>query len=132
MFNEFQNLNNSLFSVPVQKIIDLNIATFNAVVKTQQAESESLLSLAEERSKAALKINDLDDFIAFMKEQGEITQTNAQKFIDGNNVAVKDAQVYISEVQAIMSDSQAAVKKSVENLAVAPAPAKKSAAKKAA
>ncbi|MCP4125956.1 MAG: hypothetical protein GY753_02700 [Gammaproteobacteria bacterium] len=132
MFKEFQSLNNSLFSVPVQKIIDLNIATFNAVVKTQQAESESLLSLAEERSKAALKINDLDDFIAFMKEQGEITQTNAQKFIDGNNVAVKDAQVYISEVQAIMSDSQAAVKKSVENLAVAPAPAKKSAAKKAA
>ncbi|MCP3672395.1 MAG: hypothetical protein GY814_18585 [Gammaproteobacteria bacterium] len=132
MFKEFQNLNNSLFSVPVQKIIDLNIATFNAVVKTQQAESESLLSLAEERSKAALKISDLDGFIAFLKEQGEITQTNAQKFIDGNNVAVKDAQAYISEVQAIMSDSQAAVKKSVENLAVAPAPAKKSAAKKAA
>ncbi len=133
MFNQFQNVDFSLFTVPAQKITDLNVATFNAAFEAQQAAAKSLVSLTEERSKAAMEIKDFDGFVAFAKAQGEIAQSSAQTLAEDSKVVVANAQTYFAAVQSILTDSQEAVKATVSSLSVVPAaPAKKAVAKKAA
>ncbi len=129
MFQPFQNTNYSAFAAPVQKIFDLNMAAFSTVTSAQQELVKGLLVQTEECAKAAFDIKDFEDLAHFLKEQGEITQTNLHDIAESNKAAIADTQEYISKVQAILATSQTEIEKAVE--APKPQSVKKPSVKKA-
>ncbi|MEH6624823.1 MAG: hypothetical protein V7739_00125 [Motiliproteus sp.] len=112
------------FTAPIQKIVDLNTATFTKAFEAQKAAAENQMSLCQARAQAAMEIKDVEGLTAFVTKQTEMAQSSIQELTESTQVAAKDAQSYFTKVQAILTEGQAVVTKA--------APAKKSAAKKAA
>jgi len=125
MFTNAQAFDFSAFSAPIQQIAELNTAIFNKAFSAQQAAAQNLLTLSQARATAAMEINDVEGFVAFVSEQSDIAKSSTQELVESTLVGAKEAEAYFAQIQAIVSKSQ--------ETAVKTAPAAlKSVAKKAA
>jgi len=105
MLKDFPVVDFSVFSAPIEKLIALNTAKFEAAVATQTAAANELVALTEARTKALSEVKDFDDYSAFLKAQGELAQTSITKSISDSQAAVEEAKAYGEEVQKIMTES---------------------------
>lgn len=104
MLRELQTVDYSKFAIPMQELIDLNLTTFKAVTEAQHKVINTLFQQGQESTQAAMGIKDLESLFLFMKEQGEVTQSNLQVFAERNQLVVKDVQTYATKLQAILSN----------------------------
>ena len=111
MFNNIPAVDFSLFTAPIQKIVDLNVATISKAVEEQQAAAKSLISLSKERSNIALGIKDVEGLVAFSKEQAEIVKASTTELTEKSQSSAKSAEAYFKAVQAIVTESAEAITK---------------------
>lgn len=105
MLKDFPVADFSVFSAPIEKLIALNTAKFEAAVATQTAAAQELVALTEARAKALSEVKDFDGYSTFLKAQGELAQTSLTKSISDSQSAVEEAKAYGEEVQKIMTES---------------------------
>ncbi len=129
MFNNIPAFDLNAFTATIEKIVALNTATITKAAETQQAAARSLLTLSQERAKAALEIKDPEGYITFVTEQAEIARSTIEELLKNSQAATRDAEAYFAEIQAILSESQEAAAKaaSASKSATQKAPAKKAA-----
>ncbi len=105
MLKDFPVADFSVFSAPIEKLIALNTAQFEAAVATQTAAAKELVAVTESRAKALSEVKDFDGYSAFLKTQGELAQVSMNKSISDSQSAVEEAKAYGEEVQKIMTES---------------------------
>ena len=105
MLKDFPVADFSVFTAPIEKLVALNTAKFEAAVATQTAAAKELVALAESRTKALSEVKDFDGYSAFLKAQGELAQSSINKSITDSQAAVEEAKAYGEEVQKIMTES---------------------------
>ena len=111
MFTNIPAVDFSLFTAPVQKIVDLNIATISKAVEEQQAATMSLISASKERASIAFGIKDVEGLVAFSKEQAEIAKASADDLAEKSQASAKNAEAYFKAVQVIVTESSKAITK---------------------
>ena len=121
MTNLFTNADFTNMFEPVQKLVDLNISKFEAIVEAQTAATKSFVEQSEATIKAASEVKDYDGLAAFMQEQTKTAQTNMEKMIADSKSVAEEMIAYSREIQQIVGETVEASK-----------PAKKPTAKKAA
>ncbi|WP_372737755.1 hypothetical protein [Neptunomonas sp.] len=122
MFNNIPTADFSAFGAPVQKLIELNTATFTKAFELQKATAEKQIAKAQADFKALSEIKDVEALTAFVAVKSEEAKANLEALQTEVQASAENTKAYFAEVQAILTENKDAV---------APA-AKKAAAKKTA
>lgn len=121
MFNNIPNADFSAFGAPIQKLIELNTATFTKAFELQKAAAEKQIAQAQADFKALLEIKDVEALTSFVTVKSEEAKANLEALKTEAQVSAESTKAYFAEVQAILTESK-------DSVAVAPAakaPAKK-------
>jgi argonaute-like protein implicated in RNA metabolism and viral defense len=110
MFNSIPTADFSAFSAPVQKLVELNTAVITKAVEAQKAAVQSQAAQFQARVQAAMNIKDAAGFSAFITEQTELAKSSVTELTENSTVATAQIQAYFAEVQALLSETQDAVK----------------------
>lgn len=110
MFNNLPNADFSAFSAPVQKLVELNTATFTKAFELQKATAEKQMAQAQADFKALSSIKDVDALTAFVKTKSEEAKANLEALQTEAQASVANSQAYFAEVQAILTASIPAAK----------------------
>lgn len=104
MIKEFPMTEMSVFTAPIEKMMSLNVAKFEAAVEKQTAAAKELAELAEARTKAFTEIKDFDGFSAFMKDQSTLAKDYMSKAVTESKETMDEAKAYGEEVKKIYTD----------------------------
>ncbi|OEY65096.1 hypothetical protein [Marinobacter sp. X15-166B] len=121
MFNTIPTVDFSAFGTPVQKLIELNTATFTKALEAQQAAVEKQTAQVQADFKAFTEIKDVEGLTSFVTAKTEDAKANFEALKSEAETLAQNTQAYFAEVQAILTESLTPV-----------APAAKASAKKAA
>lgn len=111
----------SAFGAPIQKLIELNTATFTKAFELQKEVAEKQIAQAQADFKALTEIKNVETLTSFVTAKTEEAKANLEALQSEAQASVENTQAYFAEVQAILTDSQAAI------ASAAKAPAKKAA-----
>ncbi|RTE66022.1 phasin family protein [Amphritea opalescens] len=123
MFKTLPTADFSAFGAPIQKLIELNTATFTKAFELQKAAIEKQVALAQADFKAFSSIKDVEAFTAFVTAKSEEAKAQIEEMQAEAKIAAESSKAYFDEVQAILTSAKDTVAKPA-----AKAPAKKEAA----
>ncbi|MBU2967407.1 hypothetical protein Q4508_07155 [Amphritea sp. 2_MG-2023] len=127
MFKNLPTADFSAFGAPIQKLIELNTATFTKAFELQKAAIEKQVAQAQADFKAFSSIKDAEAFTAFVTAKSEEAKAQIEEMQAEAKVAAESSKAYFDEVQAILTAAQKSVATPAAK-APAKAPAKKEAA----
>ncbi|SFG52057.1 hypothetical protein [Neptunomonas qingdaonensis] len=110
MFNNLPTADFSAFSAPVQKLVELNTATFTKAFELQKATAEKQIAQAQADFKALSSIKDVEALTSFVNTKSEEAKANLEALQTEAQASVASSQAYFAEVQAILSESTSAAK----------------------
>lgn len=125
MFKNIPAADFSAFGAPVQKLIELNTATFTKAFEAQKAAIEKQIAQAQADFQAFSSIKDVEAFTSFVTFKSEEAKAKIATLQTEAQVAAESTKAYFAEVQAILTAAK-------ESVSAAPAPAAKAPAKDAA
>jgi hypothetical protein len=123
MFNNIPAADFSAFGAPVQKLIELNTATLTKAFELQKAAAEKQIAQAQADFKALSAIKDVEALTSFVALKSEEAKANLEALKTDAQVSAESTKAYFAEVQAILTESTAAVVPAAK-APVAKAPAK--------
>ena len=119
MFQNIPAADFSAFGAPVQKLIELNTATFTKAFETQKAAIEQQIAQAQADFAAFSSIKDVEAFTSFVTYKSEEAKAKIEALQAEALAATESTKAYFAEVQAILTEGTEAA------APVAKAPAKK-------
>ncbi|WP_428034776.1 hypothetical protein [Amphritea sp.] len=125
MFKTIPAADFSAFGAPVQKLIELNTATFTKAFEAQKAALEKQIAQAQADFKVFSSIKDVEAFTAFVTTKSEEAKAKIEALQTEAQVAAESTKAYFAEVQSILTAAK-------ESVTAAPAPVAKAPAKDAA
>mgnify|MGYP005989795807 CR=1 FL=1 len=117
MFNNIPTADFSAFGAPVQKLIELNTATFTKAFELQKATAEKQIAQAQADFKALSEIKDVEALTSFFTAKSEEAKANFEALQAEAKASVESTQTYFTEVQAILTESKDSVVPAVKALA---------------
>ncbi|WP_417224567.1 hypothetical protein [Amphritea sp.] len=115
MFKTLPTADFSAFGAPIQKLIELNTATFTKAFELQKAAIEKQIAQAQADFKAFSSIKDVEAFTAFVTVKSEEAKSKIEALQTEAQEAAETSKAYFAEVQAILTAGK-------ESVAAAPAP----------
>ena len=106
MLNNFPNADFSAFGAPVQKLIELNTATFTKAFELQKAAAEKQVAQAQADFKALSAIKDVEALTSFLTVKSEEAKANLEALKTEAQASVENNKAYFAEVQAILTTSK--------------------------
>jgi hypothetical protein len=106
MFKNIPTADFSAFGAPVQKLIELNTATFTKAFELQKAAAEKQVAQAQADFKALSAIKDVEAFTAFVTVKSEEAKANLAALQTEAQASVESTKAYFAEVQAILTEGQ--------------------------
>ena len=103
MLNNLPNADFSAFGAPVQKLVELNTATFTKAFELQKATAEKQVAQAQADFKALSEIKDVTALTAFLTAKSEEAKANFETLKTEAQASVENSQAYFAEVQAILT-----------------------------
>ncbi|MDO6564142.1 hypothetical protein Q4488_12175 [Amphritea sp. 1_MG-2023] len=99
----------------MQKLIELNTATFTKAFELQKAAIEKQIAQSQADFKAFASIKDVDAFTAFVTAKSEEAKAKIEALQTEAKDAAESSKAYFAEVQAILTEAK-------DSVAAAPAP----------
>ncbi|MBN0988745.1 hypothetical protein [Amphritea pacifica] len=124
MFQTIPAADFSAFGAPVQKLIELNTATFTMAFEAQKAAIEQQIAQAQADFKAFAEIKDVEAFTSFVTYKSEEAKAKLEALQAEALAATESTKAYFAEVQAILTAGQKAAAPAPVAKAPAKAPAK--------
>lgn len=115
MFKTLPMTDFSAFVAPVQKLIELNTATFTKAFELQKAAIEKQIAQAQADFQTFSSIKDVEAFTAFVTAKSEEAKSNIEALQAEAQEAAESSKAYFAEVQSILTAGK-------ESVAAAPAP----------
>ena len=106
MLNNIPNADFSAFSAPVQKLIELNTATFTKAFELQKATAEKQIAQTQADFKALSAIKDVTALTSFLTAKSEEAKANLEALKAEAEVSVEKSKAYFAEVQAILTTTK--------------------------
>ena len=106
MLNNIPNADFSAFGAPVQKLIELNTATFTKAFELQKATAEKQVAKAQADFTALSAIKDVDALTSFLTVKSEEAKANLETLKTEAQASVENSKAYFAEVQAILTTSK--------------------------
>jgi hypothetical protein len=103
MLNNLPNADFSAFGAPVQKLIELNTATFTKAFELQKAAVEKQIAQSQADFKALSEIKNVEAFTAFMTAKSEEAKVNLEALKTEAQASVERSKAYFTEVQTILT-----------------------------
>ena len=110
MFNNIPNVDFSAFGAPVQKLIELNTATFTKAFEAQKAAVEKHVAQVQADFAALTEVKDVEALTSFVTAKSEEAKSSFEALQTEAQASVESAQTYFAEVQAILTESMDSVK----------------------
>ncbi|WP_372738979.1 phasin family protein [Neptunomonas sp.] len=117
MFTKMPITDFSAFAAPVQKLIELNTATFTKAFELQKATAEKQIAQAQADFKALSEIKDVEALTSFFTAKSEEAKANFEALQAEAKASVESTQSYFTEVQAILTESKDSVVPAVKAIA---------------
>ncbi|WP_372741765.1 phasin family protein [Neptunomonas sp.] len=117
MFTKMPTTDFSAFAAPVQKLIELNTATFTKAFELQKATAEKQIAQAQADFKALSEIKDVEALTSFFTAKSEEAKANFEALQAEAKASVESTQSYFTEVQAILTESKDSVVPAVKAIA---------------
>ncbi|BBB27234.1 hypothetical protein [Amphritea japonica] len=109
MFNNIPAADFSAFGAPVQKLIELNTATFTKALELQKAAAEKQIAQAQADFQALSAIKDVEALTSFVSLKSEEAKANLEALKAEAQASAESTKAYFAEVQAILTESTASV-----------------------
>lgn len=106
MFKNIPNADFSAFGAPVQKLIELNTATFTKAFELQKAAAEKQVAQAQADFKALSEIKDVEAFTSFVAAKSEEAKANLEALKVEAQASTENSKAYFAEVQAILTQAK--------------------------
>ena len=106
MLNNIPNADFSAFGAPVQKLIELNTATFTKAFELQKATAEKQIAQAQADFKALSEIKDVEALTSFVAVKSEEAKANLEALKTDAQVSLENNKAYFAEVQAILTQGK--------------------------
>ena len=106
MLNNLPNADFSAFGAPVQKLIELNTATFTKAFELQKATAEKQVAQAQADFAALAAIKDVEALTSFLTVKSEEAKANLETLKTDAQASVENSKAYFAEVQAILTTSK--------------------------
>lgn len=110
MFKNIPAADFSAFGAPVQKLIELNTATFTKAFETQKAAIEKQIAQAQADFQAFSSIKDVEAFSSFVAFKSEEAKAKIEALQAEALAATESTKAYFAEVQAILTAAKAPAK----------------------
>ncbi len=117
MFTKMPTTDFSAFAAPVQKLIELNTATFTKAFELQKATAEKQIAQTQADFKALSEIKDVEALTSFFTAKSEEAKANFEALQAEAKASVESTQSYFTEVQAILTESKDSVVPAVKAIA---------------